>query len=103
MMQSAQSGIEMLQRQLLELDTILAQAQKDLNTVAGKERVAKWKARVIQVLESEFGPATAKRMAGTTPGPSFTSDMLEELNDEADVYRSFLLKLMEEVKKGSGG
>lgn len=98
-MQTARSRIEMLQRHLGELDSILSQAQRDLNTVAGRERVAKWKAKVIPIFESELGPAIAKRMAGTAPGPSFTSDLLEELGDEVEVYRTFLLQLIDEFKR----
>jgi hypothetical protein len=103
MMQTAQARIELIQRQLQELDVILIQAQKDLNTVAGGERVKKWKAKAIPLFSSEFGPNVAQRLASTTPGPSFTSDLLEELSDEIEVYRSFLFTLMEEVKKAPAG
>jgi len=102
-MQTTQARIESIQRQIQELDAILIQAQNDLNTVAGGERVKKWKAKAIPLFANEFGPNVAQRLTSTTPGPSFTSDLLEELSDEIEVYRSFLLTLVEEVKKAPAG
>jgi len=98
-MQTVQARVELIQRQLQELDAFLVQAHKDLNTVAGGERVKKWKAKAIALFAAELGPDVAQRLASTAPGPSFTSDLLEELSDEIEVYRSFLLKLVEEVKR----
>jgi hypothetical protein len=87
----------MLRQQLLELDGILAQAQKDLNTVAGNERVLKWKAGTIPLLAEHLGPPAAQRLAATSPGPSFTSDLLEELSDHIEVYRNVLQGLLKEL------
>ena len=99
-MQPAEARIELVRRQIQELDGILAQAQKDLNTVAGSERVKKWKAKATSLFATELGQNFAQRLASTTPGLSFTSDLLEELGDEIEVYRSFLLKVIEELRKG---
>ena len=98
-MQTAQARIDLLRRQLLELDAILAQAQKNLNTVAAKERVVKWKAKAVPILAAELGPAVAKRLADIVPGLSFTNDLLEELSDEIEMYRGLLLKLIDELKR----
>lgn len=92
-------ALGMIEQQRKELDTILKQAAEDLNTVAGAERVAKWKARTIALIAQQVGPQEAKRFAETRPGPSFTSDLFEELSDEIDVYRTFLVALAEQVKK----
>ena len=89
----------MIEQQRKELDTIFKQAAEDLNTVAGAERVAKWKARTVALIAQQVGPQEAKRFAETRPGPSFTSDLLEELGDEIEVYRTFLVALAEQVKK----
>ena len=102
-MQTAQSRVELIKRQLQELDAINSQAQKDLNTVAGVERVKKWKAKTVPLFSAELGPEAAQRLAATTPGPSFTSDLLEELSDEIEVYRNCLLQLLDEIKKSSDG
>lgn len=97
-MHSSEARVDLIKRQVQELDAIFTQAQKDLNTVAGGERVAKWKVKAIALFAAELGPDISQRLASTTPGLSFTSDLLEELSDEIEVYRGFLLKLMDELK-----
>jgi len=101
-MQTAQFRVELIKRQLQELDAIFSRAQKDLNTVAGAERVKNWKAKTVPLFSAELGPAAAQRLAAATPGPSFTSDLLEELGDEVEMYRAVLLKLIDEVAQGGG-
>jgi hypothetical protein len=90
---------EMIQRQIKELDEIFKQASLDLNTVAGSERVAKWKKRTIPLLAEHIGQKEAQRFAATDPGPSFTNDLLEELSDEVETYRNFLVTLSGQFKK----
>jgi len=100
MSESAQSAIEMIEGQIKELDGVLAQANSDLNTVAASERVAKWKAKTIPLLAQHLGPKESQRFSGTNPGPSFTNDLLEEISDEVDVYRTCLMGMVKELKKG---
>ncbi|MGH7233428.1 MAG: hypothetical protein ACREJU_19010 [Nitrospiraceae bacterium] len=92
--------LQMIQQQLNELDTILKQAGIELNTVAGSERIAKWKKRTSELLGVQVGQKEAQRFSAITPGPSFTNDLLEELNDEAETYREFLVALSGQIKKG---
>jgi len=99
MMEPGKPAVGMIELQLKELETIFKQAEEDLNTVAGSERVARWKARTIALIAQQVGSQEAKRFAETRPGPSFTSDLLEELGDEIEVYRTFLIALAEQVKK----
>ena len=93
------SALGMIERQIKELDGLLKQAREDLNTVAATERVAKWKLRTIPLLAEHVGPNEAKRFADTHAGPSFTNDLLEELSDDVEVYRNFMVALAAEVKK----
>jgi hypothetical protein len=88
-----QSAIEMIKRQIDELSTILKQTTQDLNTVRGHERVTAWKKRTVELLAKEIGPKDAQRFASTSPGPSFTNDLMEELSDEIEVYHTFLQTL----------
>ena len=90
---------DMLHAQLKELDAILKRAESDLNTVGGSERVAAWKARTIPLLTAHLGPHDAQRFSDARPGPSFTNDLLEELSDEVETYRDFLLSLAQQLKK----
>lgn len=96
-----QAALDFLQAQVKELDALLAQATKDLNTVAGAERVAKWKVRVVPLLAQRVGQEEARRFADIKTSPSFTNDLLEELGDDVEVYREFLMGLAEQIKKAS--
>jgi len=96
-----QSAIEMITRQIDELATILKQTTQDLNTVRGHERVTAWKKRTVELLAQQIGPKDAQRLAGTTPGPSFTNDLMEELGDEIEVYRTFLQTLARQLEQAA--
>jgi hypothetical protein len=93
------TALERLQRQLHELDTLAKQTLTDLNTVAGTERVAKWKAATIVVLTESVGPQEGQRFAGIQPGPCFTNDMVEEFSDLIDCYRTPLASLIRQLSQ----
>src|SRR5213594_753073 len=93
------SALDMVGRLIKELDAIVKQGTEDLNTVAATERMAKWKLRTVPLLAEHVGPNEAKRFADTNPGPSFTNDLLEELTDDAEIYRNCLVSLAAEIKK----
>jgi hypothetical protein len=92
------AALTMLERQLKELEGISKQTAEDLNAVAGKERIVKWKTRTVPLIEQYVGRKEAQRFAGKQPGPSFTYDLLEEFNDEIEFYRNVLLALVKDVK-----
>lgn len=94
-----QGALDFIQAQIKELDELFLRATKDLNTVAGAERVAKWQVRLVPLLAQYVGPQEAKRFADIKIGPSFTNDLLEELGDNVEVYREFLVSLAEQIKK----
>lgn len=98
-MSDRNQALAMLLTQLKELEAILKRAESDLNTVGGSERVATWKARTIPLLAAHVGQQDAQRFSDTRPGPSFTNDLLEELSDEVETYRGFLLSLAQQLKK----
>ena len=98
-MSDRDQALDMLHGQLKELDAILRRAESDLNTVGGSERVATWKARTIPLLAAHLGQQEAQRFSDTLPGPSFTNDLLEELSDEVETYRGFMLSLVQQLKK----
>jgi hypothetical protein len=97
-MQQNQAAIEMIRRQIEEVDTIFKQTMQDLNTVRGHERVTSWKKRTVELLVQQVGQKDAQRFAHTTPGPSFTNDLAEELGDEIEVYRTFLQALARQLE-----
>lgn len=97
MSQEILKGLAAAQQQLKELDTLAKQTLKDLNTVAGAERVAKWKTRTAQLITETVGPQEGQRFSGIHPGPSFTNDMVEEFIDLIDCYRTPLAALIKQL------
>ncbi len=96
---AAKAALDILDQQVKELDAILKQAKLDLNTVAGGERVAKWKARAIPVLSQHLGEKHGQRLAQITPGLTFTNDFMEEFSEEVEEYRNCLMAMVKELKK----
>ncbi len=102
MSEAGAAALQIIEGAVGELDGILKQANGDLNFAAAKERIAKWKARTIPVLAQHLGQQEAQGFADTQSGPSFTNDLLEELSDEVDVYRSFLTALASKLRQRGG-
>ena len=86
-------GLTVVRQQIEELDTLARQTLQDLNTVAGTERVAKWKERTVALITTTVGPLEGQALARIQPGPSFTNDMVEEFTDLVECYRSPLVIL----------
>ena len=97
------AALEMLERQIQELDAVFKEASKDINTVRGSERVAAWKKRTVPLQAEHVGQKEAQQFVMTKPGPSFTRDLDEELSDEVDLYRSFLTALVKRLKTSGPG
>ncbi len=91
------AGLAIVQQQLKELDALAKQTLQDLNTVAGSERVAKWKAKTVALLTDAVGQKEGQQFAGIHPGPSFTNDMVEEFTDLIDCYRTPLAALAKQL------
>lgn len=97
MSQEIPKGLAVVQQQLKELDALANQTLQDLNTVAGTERVAKWKARTVALITEAVGQQEGQKFAGVHPGPSFTNDMVEEFTDLIDCYRTPLAALAKQL------
>lgn len=93
MSQEVSHGLAVVQQQIKELDVLAKQTLMDLNTVAGDERVAKWKARTVMLITEAVGPAEGQKFAAIQPGPSFTNDLVEEFTDLIESYRTPLAAL----------
>jgi hypothetical protein len=86
-------NLAVVRRQLDELDALAKQTLQDLNTVAGTERVTKWKARTAAILTQTVGPLEGQTFANLQPGPSFTHDLVEEFTDLIEYYKTPLTAL----------
>ncbi|HSF66780.1 MAG TPA: hypothetical protein VLA67_05055 [Nitrospiraceae bacterium] len=93
MTNQSDTACAMLQTQLKELDAIFQETMETLNTVAGVERVAKWKRRTVTLINQFMGEKEAQRFAALQPGPSFTNDLTEEFTDLVDYFRTPLADL----------
>jgi hypothetical protein len=91
----------MLQKQLKELETIFRETVETLNTVAGAERVAKWKTRTISLITESLGQKEGQRFAALQPGPSFTNDLVEEFTDLIDYFRIPLEDLTKQLAQSA--
>ena len=94
-------GLAIVQQQVKELDAIAKQTMEDLNTVAGTERVAKWKARTVALLTEAIGAQAIQKFAAIQQGPSFTNDLVEEFSDLIDSYRTPLTTLAKQLAQAA--
>lgn len=96
-------GQAVVQQQLKELDAILHETMETLNTVAGAERVAKWKVRTVGLLTDFLSQKEGERFAALQPGPSFTNDLVEEFTDLIDYFRAPLADLAKQLAQAPSG
>ena len=90
-----------MRQQIKELDALAKQTLEDLNTVAGTERIVKWKAKTVALLNEAVGQQEGQKFAGVHPGPSFTNDMVEEFTDLIDSYRTPLTSLAKQLAEAA--
>jgi hypothetical protein len=99
--------LALVQQQLKELDSIFQETMETLNTVAGVERVAKWKVRTVALITESLGQKEGQKFAALQPGPSFTNDLVEEFTDLIDYFRTPLSdlakRLAQAAPRPSGG
>jgi hypothetical protein len=94
-------GLLLVQQQLKDLDTIFQETMETLNTVAGVERVAKWKAKTIALITESLGQKEGQKFAALQPGPSFTNDLVEEFTDLIDYFRTPLADLAKRLAQAA--
>ncbi len=102
-MPQQQSALDAIERQSKELEAISAQVAENLNTVAGAERLAKWKAATTALLRQYAGDRIANQFALAKPGMSFTHDLVEEFQDEVETYRTALQAARKAVRAMASG
>jgi hypothetical protein len=96
----AKKALLVIQQQLKELDTIYQDTlQMSLNTVAGTERVAKWRVRTVSLLAESVGEKAAQDFARLQPGMVFTNDLVEEFTDLIDCFRVPLNALAKQLSQ----
>ncbi len=97
MTEDIKRGLVLVQQQLKELDAIFTDTMATLNTVAGAERLAKWKARTVALLTESLGQKEGQKFASLQPGPSFTNDLVEEFTDLIDYFKTPLVDLSKQL------
>jgi len=91
-------GVSIIEQQIKDLDAIAKQTNQDLYTVAGTERMSKWKSRTVELLTQHVGKKEADEFARKQTGPSFTNDLVEEFNDDVDGFRTYLNALVKRLR-----
>ena len=87
-----------IQQQLKELDAIYRDTlEMSLNTVAGTERVAKWRVRTVALLAEWVGEKASQEFSRLQPGMVFTNDLVEEFTDLVDCFRVPLKALSQQI------
>jgi hypothetical protein len=105
----AKRAVLVIQQQLKELDGIYQDTMEmSLNTVAGAERVAKWRVKTVTLLTEAVGEKVAQDFARLQPGMVFTNDLVEEFTDLVDCFRVPLSALAKQLAQapphpGDGG
>ncbi len=94
-------GRAVVRQQIEELDALAKQTLHDLNTVAGTERVTKWKTRTVALITDMVSPQEGRKFSDVLPGPSFTNDLVEEFTDLIECYRTPLLALVKRLDQAS--
>jgi len=97
MPQNALKGLAAVRLQIEKLDKLAEQTMKNLNTVAGMERVENWRADTVAILTYAVGLQEAQGFAGVHPGPCFTNDLIEEFTDLIECYRAPLVALAKQL------
>jgi hypothetical protein len=96
------NALLLIQQQLKELESIYHDTmQMSLNTVAGTERVAKWRVRTIALLAESVGDKASQDFARLQPGMVFTNDLVEEFTDLVDCFRVPLKALAQQISQAS--
>lgn len=101
MLPDSSNPLTTIRQQIAELDALTRQTCQDLNTVAGTERVAKWKSRTVALITSAVGQEDGQAFAHIQPGPFFTNDLLEEFTDLVECYRTPLVRLADKLARSS--
>ena len=101
MTNQSNAALDMLQKQLNELDQIFRETMETLNTVAGAERMAKWKVRTSVLITESLGQKEGQKFAALQPGPSFTNDLVEEFTDLIDYFRTPLADLAKQLAQAT--
>jgi hypothetical protein len=104
----ANQAVLVIQKQLKELDAIYQDTMEmSINTVAGTERVAKWRVRTVSLLAESVGEKAAQDFARLQPGMVFTNDLVEEFTDLVDCFRvplnALAKQLAQAAKRPPGG
>jgi hypothetical protein len=89
-------ALEIVGAQLKALESIFERAGQDHDFAAARERVARWKERTASLLGEQVHPREAERFLEKQQG-SFVRDPFRNLAGLVNMYRGFLLALVESL------
>jgi len=97
------NAINVIEKLVDELSEIVKRAKADGDIPAAKERLQRWKSHAVTHLSEEINPNEGKKLENKRKGSFIMGEPLRNLADEADMYRGFLLSLVEEIQKRPDG
>ena len=101
-MTTAEEARSVIAQQIAELNEIVA-ASRGGKTQAGFERLRRWKARTVDLLNEKVHPTEGNRLAAKQKASSRMGDPFGNLRDEARMYTGFLDALDSELQKHPEG
>lgn len=97
--EKAQKAVNMIKLQMEELSNIVKRASREKDFDAARERLRRWKSYTVRLLSEQIHPSEGENLRNKQKGSFIINQPLRNLDDEAYMYRGFLLSLMEEVEK----
>lgn len=95
----AEKATALIGTQLDELHTIVERARDDKDFEAGRERLRRWKSRTVKLLSEQIHPKEGEKLKKKYKLGVVVGQPLRNLAEEADMFRGFLLSLMEELEE----
>ena len=97
--EKAQKAVDMIKSQIEELSNIVKRASREKDFNAARERLRRWKSRTAGLLSEQIHPDEGEKLRKKQKRSFLIGRHLRNLADEENMYRGFLLSLMEEVEK----
>ena len=98
-MNQAEKSIYLLDAQMSKLNRIVSKAENDRAFDTAEERLLRWKARTIKYISENIDPKEGEKLKQRRMSSSLIGQRLANLKNEADMYRTLVQILREEIQE----
>ena len=88
---------EAIDKRIRELDNIVKRTKRDGKFEAARQRIKRWKDGTVKLITEQLGPDEAKKLDEERLNVAY-ADQLANIENEAELYRSFLVALVEQIR-----